>query len=380
MPEEIYMNKFDDLIKAIENEKKKGKILIAQLAPAVRVTIGEEFGYTAGEDLTKKCFSILKHLGFDYVLDTPLGADLAVYEEVHILKELLDSKDESFFPLYNSCCIGWKRYAERVHSYLMPHVSSIGSPNQIVGSIAKNYLSKKINKKVSDIVVVGIMPCTLKKFETLDTFDYFENNKNKNTKFVDYVVTTVELAQWIKNKKIDFHEVKDIEVLNTASKEGTIFGVTGGVTESFLTAFAKYLGKEKEILEFRSNDDLRIYKVKIGEYELKVAIVYGVGNINKILERISEGEFYHFVEMMFCKNGCVGGPGQPLASESILEERAKAMRNTADKISKITCFDNSALLKIYSELNLKPNDANVKNLFHIKKENKKESKKILSWN
>lgn len=379
MAEEIYINKFDALIKTIENEKKKGKILIAQLAPAVRITIGEEFGYTAGEDLTKKCFSVLKQLGFDYIFDTPLGADLAVYEEVHILKQLLDSKDESFFPLYNSCCIGWKQYAKRVHSYLMPHVSSIASPNQIVGSIAKNYLSKKINKKVSDIVVVGIMPCTLKKFETLDTFDYFENNKKKNAKFVDYVVTTLELTQWIKNKNINFHEIKDIDVINTASKEGTIFGVTGGVTESFLTAFAKYLGEKKEILDFRENEELRTYKVKIGEYELKVAIVFGIGNINKILEQIAEGEFYHFVEMMFCTNGCVGGPGQPKCSESVLEERAKAMRNTADKIPKITCFDNSALLKIYSELNLKPNDENVKNLFHIKEENIRKPKKILSW-
>jgi NADH-quinone oxidoreductase subunit G len=379
MAEEIYINKFDALIKIIENEKKNGKILVAQLAPAVRVTLGEEFGYNAGEDLTKKCFSVLKQLGFDYIFDTPLGADLAVYEEVHILKQLLDSNDKSFFPLYNSCCIGWKQYAKRMHSYLMPHVSSIASPNQIVGSIAKNYLGKKINKKVKDIIVVGIMPCTLKKFETLDTFDYFENNKKKNSKFVDYVLTTIELAQWIKNKNINFHEIKDIEVINTASKEGTIFGVTGGVTESFLTAFAKYLGKEKEILEFRENNELRTYKVKIGEYELNVAIVFGVGNINKILERIADGEFYHFVEMMFCKNGCVGGPGQPQCSESVLEERAKAMRNTADKIPKKTCFENSALLKIYSELNLKPNDEKVKNLFHIKEENKKEHKKILNW-
>ncbi len=379
MAEEIYINKFDNLIKSIENEKKKGKILIAQLAPAVRITLGEEFGYTVGEDLTKKCFNILKQLGFDYVFDTPLGADLAVYEEVCILKQLLDSNDKSFFPLYNSCCIGWKQYAKRMHPYLMPHISSIGSPNQIVGSIAKNYFNKKINKKVEDIIVVGIMPCTLKKFETLDTFDYFENNKKKNSKFVDYVITTVELAQWIKNKNLDFENINDIEVINTASREGTIFGVTGGITESILTAFAKYIGEEKEILDFRENEELRTYKVKIGKYELNVAIVFGVNQINKILERISNGEQYHFVEMMFCPNGCVGGPGQPMASESVLEERAKAMRNCADKIHRKTCFDNSALLKIYSELNLKPNDEKVKNLFHIKEENIRKPKKILSW-
>jgi len=366
MPEEIYMNKLDDLIKAIESEKQNGKVLVAQLAPAVRITIGEEFGHSVGEDLTKKCVGLLKTLGFDHVIDTPLGADIAVYEEVHILKGLLDSNDKSYFPMFNSCCIGWKMYCKRMHSYLMPHVSSIGSPNQIVGSVAKNYLSYKLGKYPDDIVVISIMPCTLKKFETIDTFEHRKGNETIKLKYVDYVLTTVELADWSRKRNIDFSQVPEYEILNPASKEGTIFGVTGGVTESFLNAFAKYIGEEKELLEFRQDENLRTYKVKIGKYELSVAIVFGIGQLEHILERIENGEFYHFIEVMYCPYGCVGGPGQPKASDTTIEERAKAMRNTSDKIKKFTCFDNLAMLQMYKELNIKPHNAKAKEMFYLK--------------
>jgi len=366
MPEEIYMNKLDDLIKAIENEKSKGKVMVAQLAPAVRVTLGEEFGHTAGEELTNKCVGLLKELGFDYVLDTPLGADLAVYEEVHAFKELLDKNDLSYFPMLNSCCIGWKMYAKRMHQDLYPHVSKIASPNQIVGSIAKNYFSYKIGKHPEDIIVVGIMPCTLKKFETIDTFEHKKGNEIIKLKYVDYVLTTVELADWSRKRKIDFNNVSENELMQSASKEGTIFGVTGGITEAFLTAFAKYIGQEKEILEFRQDDKLRTYKIQIGKYNLSIAIVFGVGQLEHLLERIENGEFYHFIEVMYCNYGCVGGPGQPQASETTIQERAKAMRTCADKIKRITALDDSALIQIYSDLNMKPNSEKSKKLFFLK--------------
>jgi iron only hydrogenase large subunit-like protein len=366
MSEEIYMNKLDDLIKAIEDEKKKGKVLVAQLAPAVRITIGEEFGHTAGEELTNKCVGLLKELGFNYVLDTPLGADICVYEEVPVFKQLLDSNDLSYFPMFNSCCIGWKMYCKRMHLDLYPHLSKIGSPNQVIGSVAKNYLSHKIGKYPEDICVVSIMPCTLKKFETIDTFDHKVQDKIMKLKYVDYVLTTVELAEWTRKKQIDFNNVKENELMLNASKEGTIFGVTGGVTESFLTAFAKYLGEEKNILEFRNDDNSKTSVVQIGKYKINVAIVYGVGQLEKILERIEQGEFFHFIEVMYCPSGCVGGPGQPQASESVIAERAKAMRACADKIKRITCFDDSALKQIYSDLNMRAHSAKSEKLFFLK--------------
>lgn len=366
MPEEIYINKLNDLIKKIEYEKKKGKILIAQLAPAVRITIGEEFGYCAGEELTNKCVGLLKELGFDYVFDTPLGADICVYEECKIFKELLDKKDNSYFPMFNSCCIGWKMYAKKMHSYLMPHISKMGSPNQVIGSVAKNYFSYKLKKYPEDIIVVSIMPCTLKKFETINTFEHRKGNKKIDLKYVDYVVTTEELAEWTKIKKIDFSKVPEFEMQLNASKEGTIFGVTGGITESFLTAFSKLINEEKEIFDFRQNENLRTYKIKIGKYELSVAIVYGVNQLEHLLERIEQGEFYHFVEVMYCPYGCVGGPGQPKASETVIEERAKALRNSADKIKRKTCFDNSMLNNIYLDLNITQNNKKAEKLFFLK--------------
>lgn len=360
---EIYMNKLDELINAIESEKKNKKILVAQIAPAVRITIGEEFGYAVGQDLTKETIGLLKSLGFDHVIDTPLGADICVYEEVPVFKQLLDANDPSYFPLFNSCCIGWRMYCKRMHPELYPHLSSLGSPNQVIGSVAKNYLSQKINCKPEDIIVVSIMPCTLKKFETQDLL-------NKNIKFVDYVVTTVEFFEWCKKKKLNIHSVAPgefTEYANTTSKDGVIFGASGGVTEAFLTAFAKYINKEKEILEFRNDDVIKTKIIKIGNYKISVCVVFGLNNLEKVLEKIENGEFYHFIEVMQCPHGCVGGPGQPQASESIIEARANALRNTADAIDKKTPYDNPTIQRIYADLNIVPNSKESHKLFCVKK-------------
>jgi len=362
MPE-MYLNKLDELIAAIENEKKNGKTLVAEIAPAVRITIGEEFGYSVGEDLTKETIGLLKSLGFDHVIDTPLGADLCVYEEVPVFKMLLDKNDLSYFPLFNSCCIGWKMYSKRMHPEIYPHLSDLGSPNQVVGSIAKNYLSTKLNKKPEDIIVVGIMPCSLKKFETQDLMF------NK-LKFVDYVVTTVELSAWAKKKGLHLHNIKTsefTEFVNNASKDGVIFGTTGGITEAFLTAFSKYIGSEIQILDFRNDAEIRTKTLQIGKYKINVAIVFGLNNLEKILERIENGEFYHFIEVMQCQFGCVGGPGQPQASPSIIEQRAHAMRSTADKKEQKTPYDNETLKRIYDDLNIKPGTKGAHKLFCINK-------------
>jgi iron only hydrogenase large subunit-like protein len=335
--------------------------LVAELAPAVRVTIGEYYGYSAGEDLTKKTIGLLKKLGFDYIIDTPLGADLVVYEEIYNFKKILDKNDLSYFPIFNSCCIGWKMYCKRIHPELIPHVSNIASPNQIVGSIAKNYLAKKINKRPEDIIVVGIMPCTLKKFETIDTI------KNSELKFVDFVITTEELVQWAKYENLHLQDIEDeefTEFLKSSSREGLIFGATGGVTESFLTAFAKYVDKEKEIVDFRNDDEIKTKTVQIGKYKINVAIVFGLNNLEKILERIENGKFFHFIEVMQCPFGCVGGPGQPKASSSIIQERAKALRNSAENKSERYVQDNPTLKQIYVDLNLIPNSKETKKLFY----------------
>jgi len=215
------------------------------------------------------------------------------------------------------------------------------------------------------------MPCTLKKFETLDTFEHINRNKKINLKYVDYVVTTTELSEWTKKRNIDFSKVPEYEIINPASKEGTIFGVTGGVTEAFLNAFAKLIGEDKQILDLRQDENLRTYKIKIGKYELSVAIVFGIEQLEHILERIENGEFYHFVEVMYCQYGCVCGPGQPKASDTIIEERAKAMRSCSDQINKCTCFENTALLNLYKELNIKPNNAKAKEMFYLKEKMEK---------
>lgn len=324
---EIYLNKLDLLVSQIELALKSDKTVIVQTAPALRVSLGELFGHPVGEDNTKKVVGALKELGFKHVIDTSLGADVASYLEAEELVKYLKENNETVFPKFNSCCIGWMMYIKRKHKELLNSVCPVMSPNLIAGGLAKLYMSKKLGKKPEDIIVVSIMPCTLKKYETL-------NLSHNKLKYVDYVLTTVELGEWLKRKNINLDKIKESDfdsILPQSSKSGIIFGATGGVTESIVNTSAHLLNEKVEVKDLRNDSDIYRKTYKLGQYEIKVAKVWGFKNLELLLEEVKNGEFYHFIEVMQCPMGCVGGPGQPFTTPDNVKKRAEGMRSTAQK-------------------------------------------------
>jgi NADH-quinone oxidoreductase subunit G len=316
------------LFETLREEKRKGKYMVAQIAPAMRVSIGEEFGFAPGTDLTGKLVSLLRALGFDEVIDTSFGADVIVYIEAREFIAMLEKGDAAAFPVFNSCCVGWREYAEKRHPELLPRISKIVTPMMMAGAVAKLFFSKEWKRNPEDIAVVGIMPCTLKKHET-------QFGMQNGLKYTDYVVTTRELGEWARSEGLNIANMKEgaITEISVPSKDGVIFGATGGVTEALLTTIAAYLGEKKELLGIRHDESLREYAFKIGKHEVRAAVVYGFPSLERLLEKIKSGTTYHFVEVMMCTYGCVGGPGQPIpkgGSETI-KLRAEAMRAVAEK-------------------------------------------------
>ncbi|MCX6773900.1 MAG: hypothetical protein NTY68_02765 [Candidatus Micrarchaeota archaeon] len=327
-----------ELFEKIREEKKSGKFLVAQIAPAMRVSIGEEFGLPAGTETTGKLISLLKSLGFDEVIDTSFGADAIIYIEAKEFAKMLES-GKGNFPFFNSCCVGWREYAGKRHPEIMPQISNIVTPMMMAGSIAKLFFSKEWKVNPENMTVVGIMPCTLKKHETVFKMP-------NGLRYVDYVVTTRELGDWARQEKLDLNEMEEGKMteISVPSKDGVIFGTTGGITEALITSIADYLGEKKEVLELRKNENLREYKFKIGKYELDVAVVYGYPALEKLLEKIKQGSKYHFVEVMQCMYGCVGGPGQPIPKEKdAMLKRSEALRKIADESKEKTPMNLKAI-------------------------------------
>ncbi|MGB9719358.1 MAG: [Fe-Fe] hydrogenase large subunit C-terminal domain-containing protein [Candidatus Anstonellales archaeon] len=323
------------LFSALEREKKEGKILVGQLAPAVRVSIGEEFGLPPGTELTAKTISLLKTLGFHEVIDTPIGADLITLEEA---KFFVKTK-LAFKPLLNSCCVGWREYCKSNHKALLCYIGSIVSPMMATGFVTKTYLADKMGVKPKDMISIGVMPCTIKKLET-------KYRMRSGLKYVDYVITAQELGQWAKSKGLDIKNMKDGEFskfLPISSKDGTIFGVTGGVSEAFITTMAKLMGEESELLFFRKNEAIREYNFAVGKIKLKTAVLHGIVNFPSLLPRIKD---FNFIEIMFCPYGCVGGPGQPAPpTEEKLKARAEALRRFSDGKKQRTPLENKPLME-----------------------------------
>ncbi len=368
MSTEIYLNKPEELFAALEKELADPEnTVVVQIAPAVRVAIGEEFGYPSGEDLTFKTIGLLNALGFKHVVDTPLGADINIYEEAYEILNALERKDDNYFPIFNSCCIGWRLYCSRAHQKVCQHISPIASPHMITGSVIKHYFSKKLNKPKEKIISVSIMPCVLKKYESLERF-------SDGSTYIDYVVTTRELAQWAKKRGLDLRKVNEgkfSEFLPNSSKDGVGFGVTGGLVEALLTTMAHILEVKKEAESFRTNEPIKERQVKIGEYTLNVVSINGFGNFEKVLKEIESGERkFHFVEVMNCPYGCVGGPGQPLpVNDEILKARAAGLRLAADKKRSIAIVpqENPTVQMLYRELLGRPGSEKARELLYFHK-------------
>lgn len=291
--------------------------VVAQIAPAVRVAIGEEFGLPPGEVTTGKIAAALRLLGFDYVFDTVFTADLTSVEETHEFVGRLTRAEH--LPHLTSCCPGWVKFCEQFHSDMIPNLSTCRSPQQMFGSVIKRYWAESLGKKRGEICVVSIMPCTAKKYEAAR-----EEFSEDGTPDVDYVLTTVELARMIKEAGIVFDEIEpeSLDVpLGLGTGAGVIYGVTGGVAEAVLRmAYSTITGGKIGQLEYhevRGFEGVKQATVDISGNEVRLVVVSGLANAEKVLAQVKAGSLScHIIEVMACPGGCIGGGGQPYPNDT----------------------------------------------------------------
>lgn len=349
--------------------------VVVQTAPSVRATLGELFGKPIGTNVKGKMVAALRMLGFDKVFDTDFTADLTIIEEGY---EFIDRlKKNKQLPLITSCSPGWIKYCEHHYPEFINNLSTCKSPQQMFGALVKTYYSELSGIKPENIFSVSIMPCTAKKYEAKRS----EINSGEASD-VDAVLTVREFGQMIKEAGIDFNALDDEEFdlpMGESSGAGVIFGTTGGVMEAALRTVSEVVtGESLEKIEFYNvrgiSKGLKESEIEIGDYKIKVAVVHGLQNAKVLLEKIKNGEEYHFVEIMACSGGCIGGGGTPIVDaqarsrlkESYLLTRAKAIYDE-DCIMQIRqSHKNPAVLKLYQEFLGEPNGKRAHELLHTR--------------
>lgn len=345
--------------------------VVVQTAPAVRAALGEEFGMPVGEAVTGKMVAALRRIGFDKVLDTNTGADLTIMEEgTEFIERLKSGKN---LPLITSCSPGWIKFAEHNFPDLIPNLSSAKSPMSMYGALIKSYYARKNNIDPSKIFVVGVMPCTAKKFECerpeLNATGYSD---------VDAVITTVELAKMIKQSGIMFEKLEDEmfdEPFGEATGAATIFGNSGGVMEAAVRTVAEILENKTidkiEYEEVRGNETIKEAELTIAGQQVKIAVVSGLGNARKLMELVRAGKVdYKFIEVMACPGGCIMGGGQPrkILKEkegvNVRAERRKALYNEDKRLPIRKSHLNPYIKQVYDEYLEKPGSELAHKLLH----------------
>ncbi len=303
----------DDTGRVLEALNDPTKYVIVQTAPSIRVTLGESFGMHLGTNVQGKMVAALRRLGFDKVFDADFAADLTIMEEAH---EFLDRvQNGGVLPMITSCSPGWIKYCEHYYPDQLDHLSTCKSPQQMFGAVIKTWYAKKMGIDPANIVVVGIMPCTAKKFETKR-----DDQSASGYPDVDIALTTRELARMIDSAGIYFRHLPDEEFDNPLG-EGTgaavIFGATGGVMEAALrTAVETLTGeelKDPDFTEVRGTDGIKEATYTVAGKDIKVCVASGLANAHTVMERVKDGTAdYQFIEIMGCPGGCVNGGGQPI--------------------------------------------------------------------
>ena len=316
--------------KALEDPKK---VVVVQIAPAIRVAIGEQFGMEPGRVETGRVVAALKALGFNQVYDTSFAADVTVLEEAN---EFIARKTKGErLPQFTSCCPGWVKFAEQFFSDLLPNLSSCRSPQQMFGSLAKKILPEKLGVRREDLVVVSIMPCTAKKYEAK-----LKKFRTEDIPDVDHVLTTQELGWMIEEVGLNFADLEPQSLdmpLGFKTGAGVIFGTTGGVTEAVLRyAVERLKGEQLDAVDFhevRGDEGLRETVITVNGTTLKLAVVHGLKNARQLAEKVRNGECdYDLIEVMACPGGCIGGAGQPISRDwEVRKQRAKGLYS-ADKM------------------------------------------------
>ncbi len=335
-------NEVPKMWKMLHNKDKK---VVVQFAPSVRVGMAEEFGMPANEAVTGKLVTALRRLGADVVYDTNLTADLTIMEESAEFLEKV--KTGAKLPMFTSCCPGWIQHVEHKHPHLMPQVSTCGSPMEMFGALIRQQF------KGEDVFSVAIMPCTAKKFEAARP----ELEKD-GERLIDLVLTTTELVNMIKEAGIDFANLPDSEPddpLGDYTGAGVIFGVTGGVTEAVIRRVLDDASPDalKTIAAcgVRGLEGIKAFSVTAGDLTIKIAVANGLGNADKLIEKVESGEeSFDFIEVMACPNGCIGGGGQPPASNKRKAERFDAIFKEDEACELKLPQQNPDLTYVYDEL------------------------------
>lgn len=361
----------DDVYKVIEAVADEDKIVVVQVAPAVRAAWGEPFGMTREQATVKRLVAALRRTGVDYIFDTDFTADLTIMEEGHELLERLSHKEDYTWPMFTSCCPGWVRFIKSQYPDMVKQLSTAKSPQQMFGAVAKTYYAKLLDVEPERIFCVSIMPCTAKKFEA----DMPEMNSAGTGKDVDVVLTTRELSKFLSSMHIELANLEEEEFdmpLGIGSGAGVIFGATGGVMEAALrSAYYFVTGENPDADAFsvvRGESGIREAEVTIAGAKVRAAIVSGLGETRKLMEAIRNGEAeYDFVEVMACPGGCSGGGGQPIHHGKELAGVRGQKLYQLDKEAKLRfSHENPSIVKIYEEFLEKPLSHRSHELLHTK--------------
>lgn len=361
----------DDTAKVLEAINDPEKFVVVHTAPSIRVTLGECFGMHIGTNVQGKMVAALRRLGFDKVFDTDFGADLTIVEEAN---EFLGRvQNGGVLPMITSCSPGWIKYCEHYYPDMLDHLSTCKSPQQMSGAIIKTWYAEKMGIDPKDIVVVGIMPCTAKKFETKR-----DDQAASGYPDVDYSLTTRELGRMIESAGIYFKHLPDEEFdnpLGDSTGAAVIFGATGGVMEAALrTAVEKLSGEELKSLDFtevRGAEGIKEASYTVNGMEVKVCVVSGLANANTIMEKVKNGTAdYHFIEIMGCPGGCVNGGGQPIQHAVVhnfvdLRARRAAALYEADKDMPLRkSHESEAVKRLYAEFLGEPGSHKAHEVLH----------------
>lgn len=347
----------DDTDKVWRVLNDNSKFVVVQTAPSIRATIGEGFGLPIGTDCTGKMVAALRRLGFDRVFDTDFAADVTIVEEAHELVHRLESNGP--LPLITSCSPGWVKFCEHYYPDFIPNLSTCKSPQQIFGALTKTYYAETFNIDPKDLVVVGIMPCTAKKFEISR-----DDQAAARYPDCDISITTRELIRMIKRAGLEFENLPNEDFdqsMGVSTGAGVIFGATGGVMEAALRTAVSWINGEDltdtlEFEEVRGFQGIKEATYNVGGQEINVAVASGLGNARRLLDRIRSGEKqYHFIEVMGCPGGCINGGGQPVQPahirnfENYREKRASVLYNQDDSKTVRLSHNNPVLKKVYAE-------------------------------
>ena len=339
--------------RVLKDKKKSGKILTCQFAPAIRINTAEALGVKPGEISTGKIITALKQLGFDYVFDTNFGADLTIVEEATELLHRINDPENSVFPMLTSCCPAWVNYIEKSRPDLIPNLSSCRSPLAMLSSVVKNIFPKKIGVDRERIYHVAFMPCTAKKDEI---------RRPQLADETDLVITSRELAQLIKDAKIDFKNLPESEgdtIYSEYTGGGAIFCATGGVMESAVRSAYKFVtGRDMKPINLEvvrgSKEGIKKATVDINGFKLNIAVAQGGKNAMDLLAKIKAKEpgfeNIHFLEVMACPGGCIAGGGSPKAKgKKGIDQRLDATYRLDESLPLRTPQDNKQLQALYNE-------------------------------